>query len=116
MGAHWARTLLRAIGWLLTPVVITTAAFLGAMVAAFFVPSFDVTHGLILTGIGGLLSASLAFWGWSRLLQHSRGLRQALHVAVDGTPMAETSIDQSIEERSLEANPAAHSPAEDSSR
>ncbi|MEO8479196.1 MAG: hypothetical protein ABI542_06125 [Gemmatimonadota bacterium] len=86
MVARIARLLFRIIGWLLTPLVITLAAALGATTLAVVAPQFSTGRALIIMAIGGLLGAVLGFWGWMKLLERSRGLREVLHVTTEGVP------------------------------
>lgn len=86
MLARIARLLLRIVGWLLTPLAITAAAAIGATALATIAPQFSTGRALIITAVGGLLGAVLGFWGWTKLLQRSHGLREVLQVTSEGVP------------------------------
>jgi len=93
--ARIARLLFRIVGWLLTPLVITLAAALGATALALVAPQFSTARALINMTVGGLLGAVLGFWGWMQLLERSRGLREVLQVTTEGVPTAQ-GIDEVI--------------------
>ncbi|HET9066783.1 MAG TPA: hypothetical protein VFN22_13265 [Gemmatimonadales bacterium] len=95
MVARIARLLFRIVGWLLTPLVITLAAALGATTLALVAPQFSTGRALIIMTVGGLLGAVLGFWGWMKLLERSRGLRDVLQVTTEGVP-TEQGIDEVI--------------------
>lgn len=79
--------LLRASGWLLTPIVALAAAFVGALlgtVLAALLP--NPLHGVGLTILLGGLAGYLTVHYWLRALRHSPRLQHALHVLPDGTP------------------------------
>lgn len=87
MGAK--STLLRAFGWLLTPVVALAASFLGALlgtVAAAALP--DPVHGVLLTILLGGAAGFVSVHYWLRALRRSPELQHVLHVLPDGTPEA----------------------------
>lgn len=86
MVARIARLLFRIVGWLLTPLVITAAAALGATTLALVAPQFSTGRALLIMATGGLLGSVLGFWGWMKLLERSRGLRDVLHVTTEGVP------------------------------
>jgi hypothetical protein len=79
--------LLRATGWLLTPVVALAASFLGAVlgtIAAAALP--NPLHGVALTVATGGLAGFASVHYWLRSLRRSPRLQHALHVLPDGTP------------------------------
>ena len=79
--------LLRASGWLLTPIVALAASFLGATLGtllAALIP--NPLHGVALTIALGGTAGFLTVHYWLRALRHSRRLQHALHVLPDGTP------------------------------
>lgn len=86
--ARAARLLLRLAGWLLTPVVLTVTAAIGATIAAMVAPRFSTTHSLIVMALGGLAGALLGLLAWERLLGRSPELRAALAVTPEGIPEA----------------------------
>lgn len=90
MGAK--SILLRAFGWLLTPVVALAASFLGALlgtVAAAALP--NPVHGVLLTILLGGAAGFVSVHYWLRALRRSPELQHALHVLPDGTPEAAAS-------------------------
>lgn len=92
------RVLLRVLGWLLTPLVAWAASFLGASVGALVAPVFSrPVPGVILTFVAGGAAGFTALVFWIRLIRHSRGLQQALHVAEDGTPDTEEITEEIVE-------------------
>ena len=86
MLARAARLVLRLAGWLLTPVVLTLTAALGATIMAMVAPRRSSTFDLLFMGIGGLIGALLGLVAWERLLGRSPGLRAALAVTPEGIP------------------------------
>lgn len=79
--------LLRASGWLLTPVVALAASFLGAVVGTVLASLVsNPLHGVALTILTGGTAGFVTVHFWLRALRHSPGLRHALHVLPDGTP------------------------------
>lgn len=79
--------LLRASGWLLTPVVALAASFLGAILGtllASLIP--NPLHGVALTVLIGGAAGFVTVHYWLRALRHSPRLQHALHVLPDGTP------------------------------
>ncbi len=93
MIARVARLLVRAAGWLLTPIAIILAAGVGATVGSLVAPRFGSTGGLVVAGLGGLAGATLGLMAWLRLLRQSPELRDVLAVTPDGVP-----TDQAIAE------------------
>jgi sterol desaturase/sphingolipid hydroxylase (fatty acid hydroxylase superfamily) len=83
--------LLRACGWLLTPVVALAASFLGAFLGTVLAAAIpDPVFGVGLTvAMGGLAGFATVHY-WLRALRHSPRLQHALHVLPDGTPETAT--------------------------
>lgn len=87
MPGRVARLLLRLAGWVLTPLVLITAAAIGATLGLLIAPQFSsATHGLLLTGALALAAAIIGLILWVRLLRDHPRLRHTLEIAVDGTP------------------------------
>ena len=86
MLARAARLILRLTGWLLTPVVLTVTAALGATIVAMVAPGRSTTFDLLVMATGGLVGAVLGLMAWERLLGRSPGLRAALAVTPEGIP------------------------------
>lgn len=83
------RILFRVAGWLLTPLVVILAAFLGATIAAVVAPALSATAALILVLLVGLVSATVGMLLWIRLLKGSPELQEALAVTPEGVPREE---------------------------
>lgn len=96
MISRLAQLLLRLVGWIMTPLVVIAAAALGATVAALPAPRLGIRTGLIVAAIGGLIGASLGFWGWLQLLSRSPELRDVLHVTSEGVP-TEAAASESVD-------------------
>jgi hypothetical protein len=83
--------LLRASGWLLTPVVALAASFLGASLGTALAAALpDPMHGVALTILIGGTAGFVTVHYWLRALRHSPRLQHALHVLPDGTPEVAT--------------------------
>ena len=80
------RLLLRLAGWLLTPVVLTIAAALGATIGAVVASRIVPKGALIVMAVCALFSALVGLLAWERLLRSSPGLRAALAVTPEGVP------------------------------
>ena len=81
------RLLLRATGWLLTPVVALAAGFLGATLGTLLAAALpNPIHGVALTIVTSALAGFVSVHYWLRALRHSPRLQHALHVLPDGTP------------------------------
>jgi len=79
--------LLRASGWLLTPVVALAASFLGALLGTVLAAALpNPIHGVALTIVLGGAAGYVTVHYWLRALRHSPHLQQVLHVLPDGTP------------------------------
>ncbi len=86
------RLLVRLAGWLLTPLVLTLAAALGATAMAVVAPVFSPTLALGLVVLAGLAAAGVGLWLWLRLLRVSPELQEALAVTPEGVPL-ESEVD-----------------------
>lgn len=83
------KSLIRIVGWLLTPLVAWAASFFGAWLMALSSPTFnDSSIGLLLSFAGGATGAITATLLWMRLLRRSPELREALQVTEEGIPVA----------------------------
>jgi len=81
--------LLRASGWLLTPIVALAAAFVGALVGTVLATLLpNPIHGVVLTILLGGAAGFVTVHYWLHALRHSPRLQHALHVLPDGTPEA----------------------------
>ena len=87
MPRRLARLLLRIAGWLLTPLVLISAAAIGAFIGLVVAPSFSSANvSLAVTGGLALVGAVLGLIFWARLLRVHPGLRHTLEMTVEGTP------------------------------
>lgn len=86
------RVVVRLAGWLLTPLVLTLAAALGATAMAVVAPVFSPTLALGLVVLAGLAAAGVGLWLWLRLLRVSPELQEALAVTPEGVPL-ESEVD-----------------------
>jgi len=84
--ARAIKLVLRATGWLLTPIAVLATAALGATIAAMVAPRLSPTAGVVVAGIGGLIGATLGLWWWTRLLRQSPELRDVLAMTPEGVP------------------------------
>jgi hypothetical protein len=83
------RTLVRIVGWLLTPLVAWAASFLGAALGAWISGGArEIRTVFLVTMIFGGVFALVSAWAWLRLLRRSTWLQHTLEVAPDGTPLA----------------------------
>jgi hypothetical protein len=79
--------LLRATGWLLTPVVALAASFLGALLGTIIAAALpNPLHGVALSIVLGGAAGYATVHYWLRTLRHSPRLQHALRVLPDGTP------------------------------
>ena len=81
------RVVVRLAGWLLTPLVLTLAAFLGATIMAMVAPVVSTGVAMALVTLAGLTSAAVGLWLWIRLLKGSPVLQEALAVTPEGVPL-----------------------------
>jgi len=85
MGAKLV--ILRAFGWLLTPIVALAASFVGAFIGTVLAALLpNPLQGVALTVALGGLAGFVTVHFWLRALRHSPRLQHALHVLPDGTP------------------------------
>jgi hypothetical protein len=86
MPRRTVRLLLRVAGWLLTPLVLTTAAAIGSTIGLFAAPYFRSTlTSLIVTGLLALAAAIGGLILWLRLLREHPQFRHTLDLAADGS-------------------------------
>ncbi|MEP6591067.1 MAG: hypothetical protein ABJC19_07775 [Gemmatimonadota bacterium] len=100
------RIILRLAGWLLTPVVLTITAALGATIAAVVALRLAPTAAVVTMLIGGLAGALLGLLGWERLLRGSPELRAVLAVTAEGVPEPAV-VEELIAESESPAEPPA---------
>ncbi len=87
MPRRVARLFLRLAGWLMTPLVLITAAAIGATLGLWIAPQFSsATHGLLLAAALALAAAVGGLILWVRLLRDHPQLRHTLEITVEGTP------------------------------
>jgi hypothetical protein len=70
------RVVVRLAGWLLTPLVLTLAAFLGATIMAMVAPVVSTAVAMALVTLAGSPPAPVGLWLWIRLLRGSPVLRR----------------------------------------
>lgn len=96
---RWLVLVARIIGWLLTPLVVWAASFLGAWIATSFAGSLPSPRtGFYLTIGAGLLAGVAMTLLWMRILRSSRRLRHSLHMTAEGLPILEEALDPAPEE------------------
>ena len=86
MIAKAARLLVRAAGWLLTPIATIVTAALGALVGASLSVRLSPAGGLAASLVAGLIGATIGLAAWLRLLRRSPELRDVLAVTPEGVP------------------------------
>jgi zinc transporter ZupT len=84
-----ARLLLRAAGWLLTPLVLVCAAAVGATIGLLLAPRFSPNTALALTVALALIAVVAGLVLWVRLLRRSPELRQTFAVTEAGLPQSD---------------------------
>jgi hypothetical protein len=84
-----ARLLLRAAGWLLTPLVLVGAAGAGATIGLVIAPRLSPNAALALTVALALIAAIVGMVLWVGLLRHSPELRHTFAVTEAGLPESE---------------------------
>ncbi|MES2123765.1 MAG: hypothetical protein V4503_03660 [Gemmatimonadota bacterium] len=104
--ARAARMLLRLAGWLITPVVLTLTAAIGATITALVAPRLSTTGALVLMAFGGLVGALLGLLAWEKLLGRSPELRAALAVTAEGVPEPLVVEDMIAESEASEVPPS----------
>jgi hypothetical protein len=81
-------TLVRILGWLLTPLVAWAASFVGAWIGAWISGGFtNPMTTFWVTVVCGAVTALVGAWGWLHFLREHPKLQEALEVAPDGTPL-----------------------------
>jgi zinc transporter ZupT len=86
MPRRAARLLLRAAGWLVTPLVLVGAAAIGATIGLVIAPRFSPNVALVLTVALALIAAIVGLVLWVGLLRHSPELRHTFAVTEAGLP------------------------------
>ena len=86
MPRRLARLLFRAAGWLLTPLVLISAAGIGATIGLVVAPTLAPDAALGLTIGLSLLAAIAGLVLWMRLLREHPGLRHTLEMTAQGVP------------------------------
>jgi len=86
MPRRAVRLVFRIAGWLLTPLVLSTAAALGAAIGLVFAPRFPPQTGLIITVICAFVATVIGLTLWVRLLRRSPRLRETFAVTSEGVP------------------------------
>jgi hypothetical protein len=81
-----ARLFFRAAGWLLTPLVLLTAAGIGATIGRLVAPTLSPNAALGVTAGLSLLAAIAGLVLWMRLLRTHPGLRHTLEMTAQGVP------------------------------
>ncbi|HXG43126.1 MAG TPA: hypothetical protein VNJ71_00050 [Gemmatimonadales bacterium] len=91
---RWQRTLVRILGWLLTPLVAWAASFLAAWAFLRTQRAFDHPWTAIALALAIAVGAGVAaLLGWLQLLRRSPRLRHSLHVDRAGLPVVEEGND-----------------------
>ena len=86
MPRRVARLFFRVAGWLLTPLVLVSAAGIGATIGLMVAPTLSPNAGLGLTAGLSLAAAIAGLVLWIRLLRTHPGLRHTLEITVEGVP------------------------------
>lgn len=87
MPGRLVRLLLRMAGWLLTPLVLITAAAIGATIGLIVAPRFaSANAGLILTISLAIVAAIIGLVLWARMLREHPRLRHTLEMTAHGAP------------------------------
>lgn len=87
MPRRLVRLLLRIAGWLLTPLVLVSAAGIGAMVGVIIAPRLGSANtALIVTVALALVAAIAGLILWARLLRQHPELRHTLEMTAHGAP------------------------------
>jgi ABC-type enterochelin transport system permease subunit len=86
MPRRAVRLVFRVAGWLLTPLVLTTAAAIGAAIGLVFAPRFPPQTALIITVACAFVAAVIGLMLWVRLLRRSPRLRETFAVTSEGVP------------------------------
>lgn len=84
---RWFGTLVRIVGWLLTPLVAWAVSLGAAWVLLGFSGRFDnPRHALYAALAAAFIAGVLILFGWMLLLRRSPRLRHSLHVTPEGLP------------------------------
>lgn len=86
MPRRIARLFFRTAGWLLTPLVLVSAAGIGATIGLVAAPALSPNAGLGLTVGFALIAAIAGLVFWLRLLRTHPELRHTLEMTVEGVP------------------------------
>ena len=86
MPRRVARLLFRVAGWLLTPLVLVSAAGIGATIGLLVAPRLSPDAALGVTIGLSLLAAIAGLVLWMRLLREHPGLRHTLEMTAQGVP------------------------------
>lgn len=99
MAVHRAvRLMLRATGWVLTPLILVAAAAIGAAVGLLVAAPLSLNAGVAATLACALAGATVVLVLWVRLLRRRPEIRKALDLTPSGLP--ETPLtDPAIRER-----------------
>jgi hypothetical protein len=96
---RWLRNLLRAFGWLLTPVMAWAASFFGCVAGEVIATRMaDPIRGVLLSVFLGAAAGFAALLAWLRLLRRSPELQQALAVTPEGVPDTAAAVLDRVEE------------------
>lgn len=87
MPRRVARLVFRVAGWLLTPLVVVTAAAIGATIGLVVAPTLTSANAaLALTVSFSLISAIAGLVLWARVLREHPDLRHTLELTAQGAP------------------------------
>jgi hypothetical protein len=86
MPRRLARLFFRMAGWLLTPLVLLSAAGIGATIGLVIAPTLSPNAGLGLTASLSLAAAIAGLLLWVRLLREHPSLRHTLEMTTQGAP------------------------------
>ena len=86
MPRRLARLFFRVAGWLLTPLVLITAAAIGATIGLLVAPTLSPNAALGLTAGLALAAAIAGLVLWTRMLRTHPGLRHTLEMTAQGAP------------------------------
>jgi uncharacterized membrane protein YeaQ/YmgE (transglycosylase-associated protein family) len=80
------RLLLRATGWVLTPLILIVAAAIGATIGLLIATPLSLSAGIAATLSCALAGAIVVLILWVRLLRRRPGIREALDLTPSGLP------------------------------
>lgn len=72
MTAPRGRRMIRLLGWLLTPVVVWAASFLGGWVVAIATSADRGTIGIIQLTVGAVIGGTVGMLGWLVVMRRGR--------------------------------------------